>query len=1234
MNFYHHGGVQMQQRMWRRSILFGLCLILVATAAEQPVFAAPAPAKYGPLVEAGNKPPCPTSRLDKASAMFAARQCGGKVEVLDLRSETTVVWAEADGSYTSEKSLGVARFQRDGQWVDVNLELERRSDGSVAPKAHASGVTLAGAGGKELAALGSGEGKLSLEFEGKLPEPVLRESVATYPEVYPGIDIVVEVRRYGYEQSFIVKDRAAVAHVPAALRALRMLGPPAEPDGRGGLVFRDKAGKRVGSAPAPLMWDAARERGDRESASVKRVGLSLDAKKRVATLTAEMAWLNDPARSFPITIDPYEQQDAHFDTYVMMGQTSPYDDDTTLAIGTQNSGVTQRMAYVNVTAADMRRATVNFATLKMWSIAASRCANDDYLLFVPVTNANESTTWNSRPDLYDVYGNIIGKDGSGFGTTPPSAAFGKSLQASGGCTGRWLEADAAEAYRFAIAHNWGTFTLALTPVDRHTNVFYKEFKSLDSGTLPHVMINWNDPPQLSDVDTSPSGASGSCVSGSNRPYVTSKTPQLAATVTDSDSAPANVTFEWWVTGGAIIGSQTVNNVPNGSVAKVTVPAAALSEGGTYSWRAMGADPSGSPTSEWTSWCEFTVDTIKPGTPIVTSKDGMYPQTSTHNTWGHGGYGQQGKFTITPGVPTAGLASFTYQMDNESTSTTVSAAAAVDIDVKPTEDGVRTLTVTAKDVAGNVSNQAKYIFNVGLAGLSQPRPGANVFKRTNLDVDGDAAYTRARFQVRRGPGAPEYDIPWTNLTTAAGQPVSGGAGQPVTISSLGNYGVWNATDTLGSVGGVAQVRARLYGNGGFRPDLSVQHPSSGRCLDLLNFGQTNTTPLNMHDCHGGTNQRFELRPGGSIVNPISGRCLDVANGGTADGTPIWLFDCHGGANQKFERLADGQIRNPSSGKCLNISGGAPYSNGQLIVLYTCIGADNMVFTEVETSYNTQWITINVDPAASGAARVDVGPGSVNLITGEVNVGGADASAFGLGTARTLSTRDNQAGRVPQKERLTTAGQQATDLSQYSAGLSTIRVVTGRGQGGSNESLEITPATSTVGNTYAAVGGDTGGMRLGMQAGKRYRATGWIYVPAATSINPPYGSGQRIVAYANAGSGYVEFPSPKATFVDGWQELSVDFTIPAGATEAFIRVYNGQPAGTGKVVFWDNLSVREIIAPFGPQWSSSAGGGPAGVSYTGLEFPSADVVKVNSANGSYLTFGRSTSGTFFPSRAPRT
>ncbi|MFI9816048.1 polymorphic toxin-type HINT domain-containing protein [Saccharothrix variisporea] len=360
------------------------------------------------------------------------------------------------------------------------------------------------------------------------------------------------------------------------------------------------------------------------------------------------------------------------------------------------------------------------------------------------------------------------------------------------------------------------------------------------------------------------------------------------------------------------------------------------------------------------------------------------------------------------------------------------------------------------------------------------------------------FTHVKFAWRRGPGAAvEADVPPAHLTKADGSALGTGF---VPLSSLGEFAVWHAVDTLGEAAGVVQVKAVL--------------------------------------------------------------ATDAAGTG---------------------------------------------------------------------AYSTAWRTAVVDPSADNAASTTVGPGSVNLLTGDYSVGSTDVEEFGLSVSRTSSSRDPRHGFQLQRQRLTTNQQKiSTDTSGFKLYTTSVARNTERGHD-SSDSLELTPVAAQGWNpddTMASIEDDLGALRLGMKAGRTYRVTGWIYVPAATGLNATHHRALRIVAFTKTPAGYQEFHSNIANATDAWQQLTLDFTVPADATEAFVRLYNGFTAGSGKKVYYDDLSLREITAPFGPQWETGAEVDAAQIDYTRLTFPHEDTVQVEQSDGSSIWFTRTPDGRFWP------
>ena len=96
----------------------------------------PAPAQAAPP----KAPETVSSRPDVVSA----RAQGARVEVEDLRTETSTTWANPDGTMTTQEHASQQRFKNiKGKWVDVDLSLSETAEGTVAPKTHPDGLSLA-----------------------------------------------------------------------------------------------------------------------------------------------------------------------------------------------------------------------------------------------------------------------------------------------------------------------------------------------------------------------------------------------------------------------------------------------------------------------------------------------------------------------------------------------------------------------------------------------------------------------------------------------------------------------------------------------------------------------------------------------------------------------------------------------------------------------------------------------------------------------------------------------------------------------------------------------------------------------------------------------------------------------------------------------------------------------------------------------------------------------------------
>lgn len=205
---------------------------------------------------------------DIATARTIARLQGEKVEVIGERNETSSTWVMPGGTLTTGQAgapIWVRQGDGDGtsaaDWAPVDLTLRLDADGNVRPKAHPAGLVLAGEGIPEGDALvtvrgASGE-SVGLDWTAKLPAPRLEGPRAVYVAVQPGVDLVVEATRTGFEQFYVLTERPQAGRSPDLSLTVSGQGVTSAATADGGLEFTNSAGQIVGSGGTPLVWDAA-----------------------------------------------------------------------------------------------------------------------------------------------------------------------------------------------------------------------------------------------------------------------------------------------------------------------------------------------------------------------------------------------------------------------------------------------------------------------------------------------------------------------------------------------------------------------------------------------------------------------------------------------------------------------------------------------------------------------------------------------------------------------------------------------------------------------------------------------------------------------------------------------------------------------------------------------------------------------------------------------------------------
>lgn len=789
----------------RRGLSGSLAAIVLSTVVMALPPSGPPPAVAVPRTEVK----CAAERPDRTSAALTAQLCGGQVEVADLRSETTQVHANPDGSFTARVHRAPVRTRQGDAWVPVDLTLRRGADGTVTPVAHPNELRLSGAaeaGSHDVASMTVGADRVAMSWSGTLPAPVLKGDTATYRDVRPGVDMTITATRTGFEQFFVIKTRSAVAQAATLNAPLHGSATTFEPAPGGGMVLKDKNGQVVGRSPAPLMWDAqvSPVTGDHTRVTMLRTGTTTRSAGQAELLTApDQNWLTDPATKYPVTIDPQVNAGTLFDTYVKTGVDVDHSGANDLHVG-YGSGQVAR-SFLQWDATQFVGTQITAATVYFWNWYSASCT------------ASSWDIWTTDPT-----------DGSARWTNQPTWRFREAASTSThgystSCDDNWSTIDGKAFFqRAADSRTAGPFMGVRATTESDTNS-WKQFRSRNAAsaaTVPYAVVTYNRLPEVSTVSTGPPTP---CVTGAGRPYVNTVTPTLGATVSDADGSTVRARFQWWNTGGSLIGEAAYPGglLAAGSTFTTTVPAGAFSAGGTYSWRVLGND--GLTDGAWSAWCEFTVDTAAPATaPSVASAN--YPA----GDWSLGA-GQPGTFSFgAASVPD--VAAYLYGLDQNPPTTTAAPAALggpATVSLTPLTDGPHTLYVRSRDRAGNVSPLTSYTFYAGSAAVTAPVDGDRPVRETVLAAAGPANTTGVTFQYRRSDAEAWVEVPAGNVrrrsdgaTVSWPVPVTGGKSPDL---------VWTVSDTVpGSQ--LLQVRAALASAAGVayaRPVRLVVDPQAAK-----------------------------------------------------------------------------------------------------------------------------------------------------------------------------------------------------------------------------------------------------------------------------------------------------------------------------------------------------------------------------------------------------------------------
>ncbi|MEU6717802.1 DNRLRE domain-containing protein [Nonomuraea sp. NPDC046802] len=318
------------------------------------------------------------AQTPEAAASAQAAETGKAVDVPSLTDETSTTVANPDGSFTATITSGPSNVrQPDGQWKPLDTSLEVQG-AVLKPRVSRANVEVSNGGNGPAAKLVDDAGRVfSLKWPTALPKPAVKDNVATFADAAgPGADLVVTVLPTGFRHDVVLREKP---QGPLELRIpVQTEGVDLAQSADGGLQLKSADGQVVASSAQPVMWDSSRHgkpRGDAVAKIDTRVETQNGAK--VLVLKPDAAFLSDPARVYPVTVDPtITLPSVVTDTDVATSWAS-HPGDVMIIAGT--------MPWENGEGGDVMRSLVKFDTAKlkgkrvilaglgMWNLETNAC---------------------------------------------------------------------------------------------------------------------------------------------------------------------------------------------------------------------------------------------------------------------------------------------------------------------------------------------------------------------------------------------------------------------------------------------------------------------------------------------------------------------------------------------------------------------------------------------------------------------------------------------------------------------------------------------------------------------------------------------------------------------------------------------------------------------------------------------------------------------------------------------
>ncbi|MGQ0824953.1 MAG: DNRLRE domain-containing protein, partial [Actinomycetota bacterium] len=499
-------------------------------------------------------------------------------ELVAERTESTKTFVNDDGTKTLRLYDETAHVRDSrGAWSEVDGTLAVDARGEARPLVASEDVAFgARADAAALARVEfEGGGSIAFGLVGASRAPrVLDGPVARYEEAQPGVGVELSPRTRGVKEELILESRDA----PDSFTfSMQLEGLSASLNEIGVIEYRDVAGAAVGRTPRAWMEDSSAS-----PTSTRSYGIAYElldgADNATLRMTLDRAWLDDPARVYPVRVDPtfFPTGGGADDTFVVEGYPNDNSYEDELLVG-KIFGVRTR-SYVHFDGINAlvgkQIISASLAVFETWAPACG-APNERGLGVYRVT-----TPWGGDT--------MTGWPGAGLGERFMWASFAMGGSGCSPGSAFWAStAEATQAVRNWASGTWPNWGVALyvDPGSESDPVAAKKFLSADGYYFsdlggpdahpPYLDVVYNDPPSAPNQTSPGNGA-----------QVHNLTPTLNATATDANGDDVDYAFVVCENPAMTVDCGGSGWIENGSW---MVPASWLAWNMTYYWRAYASD---------------------------------------------------------------------------------------------------------------------------------------------------------------------------------------------------------------------------------------------------------------------------------------------------------------------------------------------------------------------------------------------------------------------------------------------------------------------------------------------------------------------------------------------------------------------------------------------------------------------------------------------------------------------